>query len=142
MVNLQLLATAASLAAVIVLVKPLLTFGRPCFGGDVLAVVIAGWFFHGAKSKGAEAPCPCQALPKRAKPRRTMPRPAVAFRGLPADILAHFRHSNRLILSLVLARVGFANLSAIEQNQLTDTFVAIQTHRKRVWIDKTHREIA
>ena len=55
-VDLQFLATAASLTAVVVLVKPLLTLGRPCFGGDVLAVTVAGWFFHGTKNKGAEAP--------------------------------------------------------------------------------------
>lgn len=78
MVNLQLLATAASLAAVIVLVKPLLTLGRPCFGSDVLAVTVTGWFFHGTKSKGAEAP----SFPRRSQPyhpmkNHAMPKPAM-----------------------------------------------------------------
>jgi hypothetical protein len=89
-VDFQFLATAASLAAVVVFVKPLLALRCPGLGGNVLAVAVAGWFFHGDKSKGAEAPCPCQTLPRRTKPRRTMPHPEVAFRGLPVCILSYF----------------------------------------------------
>lgn len=46
-VNLQLLATAASLTAVVVLVKPLLALFCPRFGRNVLAVAVASWLFHG-----------------------------------------------------------------------------------------------
>lgn len=84
-VNLQLLATAASLAAVIVLVKPLLTFGRPCFGSDVLAVTVTGWFFHGTKSKGAEAPF--FSTPEPVLPPHEEPCHAKARHGV--HILAH-----------------------------------------------------
>ena len=45
-VDLQVFATAASLTAVLVNVKPLLALFSPSFGGHVFAVVIGGWFLH------------------------------------------------------------------------------------------------
>ena len=44
--DLQVFATAASLAAMVVHVKPLLAFFRPNLRGHVTAVVIGGWFLH------------------------------------------------------------------------------------------------
>jgi hypothetical protein len=45
-VDLQVFATAASLTAVLVNVKPLLALFGPSFGSHVFAVVIGGWFLH------------------------------------------------------------------------------------------------
>jgi hypothetical protein len=45
-VDLQIFATAASLTAVVINVKPLLALFSPDFRDHVFAVVIGGWFFH------------------------------------------------------------------------------------------------
>jgi len=45
-VNLQVFATAASLTAVSINVKPLLALFSPDFRDHVFAVVISGWFLH------------------------------------------------------------------------------------------------
>lgn len=44
--DLQVFATAASLAAMIVHVKPLLALFGPNLRGYVTAIVISGWFLH------------------------------------------------------------------------------------------------
>jgi hypothetical protein len=44
--NLQVFATAASLTAMFVHVKPLLALFGPNVRGHVLAVIVSGWFLH------------------------------------------------------------------------------------------------
>lgn len=75
MVNLQFLATAASLAAIVVSVKPLLAFQRPSFRRYVLTVTVLSLWFHGENSKGGRSPLTMpiasRATPRDAETRQT-----------------------------------------------------------------------